>query len=121
MSEQAPAVTGFAAPAVDCADPPALADFWHRVLGGRIEVDEDLDASVLPPDGPRLDVLRVPEPKTVKDRLHIDLRTDDLDAAREQVLAPGAHPGRRRPRRRRLVRAARPEGNEFCLLGGPTG
>ena len=59
MSEQAPAVAGIAALAVDCADPPALAGWWSRLLGGEVEVDEDGDATLHTPDGLNIDFLRV--------------------------------------------------------------
>jgi hypothetical protein len=41
-----------------------------------------------------IDFLRVPEPKTVKNRLHLDLRSTDLAAATEQVLALMLRPRR---------------------------
>ena len=114
---RAPAVTGLSAIAVDCADPPALAAWWQSVLGGRVEVDDDGDARLLADGVPPLDFLRVPEPKTVKDRLHLDLATSDLAAATEQVLALGAtlapdvHEGGER-----WVVLRDPEGNELCLI-----
>jgi hypothetical protein len=37
MSEQAPAITGIAALAVDCHDPAGLARWWSRLLGGEVE------------------------------------------------------------------------------------
>ena len=40
VSEQAPAVVGIAALAVDCADPPGLAGWWSRLLGGEVEGNE---------------------------------------------------------------------------------
>ena len=41
MSEQAPAITGIAALAVDCHDPAGLARWWSRLLGGEVEVDPE--------------------------------------------------------------------------------
>jgi predicted enzyme related to lactoylglutathione lyase len=113
---EAPAVVGVAALAIDCADPPGLAGWWRRLLGGEVEVDDAGDATLRTPGGLAIDFARVPEPKTVKNRLHLDLRSSDLDAATEQALALGA------------TRAddvydggdwqvlRDPEGNEFCLL-----
>jgi len=86
------------------------------VVGGKIEYDDDGDATVQVEGWPRLDFLRVPEPKTVKNRVHLDLATVDFDAAVAATEAAGA------------VRALDvfdgdafavfrdPEGNEFCLL-----
>jgi Glyoxalase-like domain len=116
MSDDATAIGDIAALAVDCADPPALARWWSRLLGGTVEGDAAGDASLRTPGGLAIDFVRVPEPKTVKNRLHLDLRTTDLAGATEQALALGA------------VRAddvydggqwqvmRDPEGNEFCLL-----
>ena len=117
MSDEAPAVSGLAALVIDCADPPGLARWWSRLMGGEVHVDSDGDAALSTPIGLVIDFLRVPEPKTVKTRLHIDLRTSDVAEATEQALALGA------------IRAddvyvgggwqvlRDPEGNELCLLG----
>jgi catechol 2,3-dioxygenase-like lactoylglutathione lyase family enzyme len=116
MGTAAPAVTGLAALAVDCAEPEALCRWWQRLLGGDVEVDDDGDASLHLAAGPRIDFLRVPEPKTVKDRLHLDLRTSDLDQATEQVLAHGATRASDVYAGDSWVVLRDPEGNEFCLL-----
>ncbi|GAB3973287.1 VOC family protein [Plantactinospora veratri] len=60
----------------------------------------------------------VPEPKTVKNRMHLDVRTgvDDLAPVVEALVARGAkflHDGRQGPFR--WVTLADPEGNEFCV------
>ena len=116
MSEQAPAISGIAALAIDCHDPPALARWWSRLLGGEVEVDADGDATLHTPDGLAVDFLHVPEPKTAKNRLHLDLRSTDLTEATTQAVALGAtraddiYDGGRW----RVLRD--PEGNEFCLL-----
>jgi hypothetical protein len=134
----------------DCADPRALSLFWNEVLGYRLDSppppfetwDEALDAWGIPeerrndasasvdPDGvgPRLFFQKVPEGKSAKNRVHLDvraapgLRGDERRAALErrceELLAVGAT---------RLYRVeadqvdqghitmADPEGNEFCL------
>jgi predicted enzyme related to lactoylglutathione lyase len=113
----APCVVGLSAVAVDCADPAALAAWWQQLLGGRVEVDDDGDARLTADGFPPLDFLRVPEPKTVKNRLHLDLATSDLAEATAQVLALGAvlapdvHAGDAR-----WVVLRDPEGNELCLI-----
>ncbi|MDQ3709376.1 MAG: VOC family protein [Actinomycetota bacterium] len=107
--------------AVDAVDPRVVADFWCEVLGWRIVEQSDGVISIAPPNGawPTIDVLAVPERKTVKNRLHLDLRADGgpTEAELERLLALGA---------RRVdvgqspdsswVVLADPEGNEFCLL-----
>ena len=107
--------------AVDAADPAAQARWWQEVLGGTID-DEDPDEVAVGFEAglPELLFLRVPEAKSVKNRLHLDVRPPDgSDQATEleRLLALGA---------RRVdvgqagdvpwVVLADPEGNEFCLL-----
>jgi hypothetical protein len=131
---------------LDCANATTLAAFWKLALGYEDEpppapyatreewvraVDPGGDggpddgAWLHDPDGvgPRLSLLRVPEPKTAKNRLHLDLRVtgpgtpeerwatitsevDRLTAAGATVLQP--FPGHH-------VVMADPEGNEFCV------
>jgi hypothetical protein len=139
---------------IDCADPFELSSFWEGALGyepaeppeGSDSWEEWLEKMDVPRDewdpgprpynalvdpegrGPRIWFQRVPEPKTVKNRIHLDLNASDgpaapLDRRMEQVeaeverlLGLGA---------RRLavyeeqdhyhVVMADPEGNEFCL------
>jgi hypothetical protein len=116
MSEQAPAVAGIAALAIDCADPPALAGWWSRLLGGDVEVDEDGDATLHTPHGLNIDFVRVPDPRTVKNRLHLDLRSTDLDAATRQAEALGATRADDIYDGGRWQVMRDPEGNEFCIL-----
>lgn len=107
-------ITGLVALSIDCADPPALARFWQRLVGG--QVVDDGGGTELRTEALRFDFLPVPEPKTVKNRLHLDLRSDDYRGAIGQALAAGAtladdvHAGDRW----QVLRD--PEGNEFCIL-----
>ena len=116
MSEEAPAIVGIAALAIDCLDPMGLAHWWSRALGGTVEVHPPGYATLHTPAGLALDFLPVPEPKTGKNRLHLDLRSRDLSTATAQVLGLGA------TRAEELYAGGRwqvlrdPEGNEFCLL-----
>jgi hypothetical protein len=117
---------------VDCAHPAALARFWAQVLDGyavapydQAELDrlrangiddpED-DPTVLveaTPGRPRFFFVLVPEPKTVKNRLHFDLRADDPAAEVIRLVGLGA---RVTAEQDRLTVLEDPEGNEFCLL-----
>jgi hypothetical protein len=115
MSEQAPAIAGIAALAVDCHDPPGLARWWGRLLGGPVEVDADGDATLHAP-GLVIDFARVPEAKSVKNRLHLDLRSTDLAAATDQALALGATRADDVYDQGAWQVLRDPEGNEFCLL-----
>lgn len=116
MTDEAPAILGVAALVIDCADPSRLAKWWSRLIGGEVEVDADGDARIRTPFGIPIDFLKVPEPKVVKNRVHIDLRTTDVERATEQalrmggVLAEDVYAGENW----RVLRD--PEGNEFCLL-----
>ncbi|MER7283604.1 VOC family protein [Dactylosporangium sp. NPDC000244] len=107
--------------AIDAIEPRPVADFWCAVLGWQI-VEEEADIISLAPAAgamPGIDVVRVPERKSVKNRLHLDLRADGSTQAREveRVLALGA-------RRADVgqgpdvswVVLEDPEGNEFCIL-----
>jgi Glyoxalase-like domain len=115
VSEEAPAIVGIAALAVDCARPAELARWWSRLLGGRVEVDPGGDATLHGP-GLAIDFARVPEAKTVKNRLHLDLRSSDLAAATAQALALGATRADDIYDGGRWQVLRDPEGNEFCLL-----
>jgi catechol 2,3-dioxygenase-like lactoylglutathione lyase family enzyme len=134
----------------DCADPGALAGFWAEVLGYRLDDppagfatwDEALDAWGIPaehrndrsavrdPDGngPRLFFQKVPEGKTAKNRLHLDVRAapglegEARMAALEQECERLLPLGATRVRRYEAEEAGSghivmldPEGNEFCL------
>jgi predicted enzyme related to lactoylglutathione lyase len=107
--------------AINAVQPHVVADFWCEVLGWQV-VEQDAEViSIAPSDGgwPTIDVVAVPEGKTVKNRLHFDLRADGVTTAEEleRLLSLGA---------RRVdvgqapdaswVVLSDPEGNEFCLL-----
>ena len=107
----------------DCADARRMAAFWSAALGYELE-DEDQDGAYLADPTGRgwsLYFQIVPEGKSVKNRLHLDLRPPDSMAQEvERMVTLGA-------REHRLVEEAGsfwtvmldPEGNEFCVLRGP--
>jgi predicted enzyme related to lactoylglutathione lyase len=111
---------------VDCPDPERLAAFWAKVLDVAIEArlgdpPQFVNLASAEPGAPQVCFQRVPEPKSVKNRLHFDLQVEDVDEACARVEALG---GRRRDDHdfrehgfswRRMVD---PEGNEFCLIYG---
>jgi Glyoxalase-like domain len=128
---------------IDAADPHAQADFWAAALGYRVEdnsemierlitagvADESLTtmhngvrawrrAEAIRGGGRRLLFQTVPEPKTLKNRVHLDLnvgtenlgtevtRLEQLGATRQrEVIEPGTH----------HIVLTDPEGNEFCI------
>ncbi len=108
-------ITGVAALDIDCADPPGLARFWQQLLGGEVGVDDEGDAE-LTGGAVGLDFLRVPERKTVKNRLHLDLRSDDYDAAVAHALSSGASRADDVYDGGSWQVLRDPEGNEFCIL-----
>jgi predicted enzyme related to lactoylglutathione lyase len=116
VSDQAPAIAGIAALAIDCHDPPELARWWSRLLGGTVEVIADGDATLHTPGGLAIDFARVPEAKSVKNRLHLDLRSTDLAAATEQAVALGATRADDIYDGGKWQVLRDPEGNELCLL-----
>lgn len=95
---------------IDVIDLDRLARFWSGLLGLEITRREDDWVSL----GPHLALQRVPEPKTGKNRVHLDLVADDFAAATARAAELGATPAG--PMRENLWQVWRdPEGNEFCL------
>ena len=103
---------------VDSKDPRTLGRWWAEVLGWGLVEDEDGDVEISPAPGrsPSILFLHVPEPKIVKNRLHLDFRPDDRDAEVERVLALGAVHADVGQGDESWVVLADPEGNEFCIL-----
>ena len=120
---------------VDCARPSTLAAFWATVLDYRVapyddaeiarlraagihDIADDPSVMVLPPDnGPRIFFVQVPEPKTVKNRLHFDVQLragedlawlESLGARVLRPINPAAGPNG--------TVLLDPEGNEFCAF-----
>ena len=128
----------------DCVDAHAQARFWSSTLGYEIEDHHDLVQQMLDTgqatrddvverdgrlawreaaacraaDGTRLLFMVVPEPKTAKNRMHLDVHVPDgtRDAEVQRLIGMGAvhlHDGRQGPST--WVTLADPEGNEFCV------
>ena len=109
---------------VDCRDPRLLADFWGSVLGYRLEEADDESASIVPPEdgtGWAMLFFVVPEAKSVKNRLHLDLSPPETMAAEvERLVAAGATvQGRVDEGGSFWTVMLDPEDNEFCVLRGP--
>jgi predicted enzyme related to lactoylglutathione lyase len=109
---------------VDCRDPRLLADFWMAALGYRLEDADDEGVSIVPPEGASgwtLLFFVVPEGKSVKNRLHLDLSPPETMAAEvDRLRAAGATvQGRVDEGGSFWTVMLDPEGNEFCLLRGP--
>ncbi|CAM5247362.1 lactoylglutathione lyase [Streptomyces spiroverticillatus] len=118
--------------AIDCADPVGLARFWCAVLGYEVRAEEgdgeyvSIGSPAVPegrkrpgPVPPTLAFARVPEGKTGKNRLHIDVNPTDCDQEAEvaRLLTLGARPADvGQTGEESWVILADPEGNEFCVL-----
>src|SRR3954447_3742922 len=104
---------------IDCVDPAALARFWAEALDFKIDPSDDPnEISVSPKSGTGTPLLfiKVPEGKTIKNRLHLDLRPEDQAAEVDRLIGLGATTvdiGQGSPS---WVVLADPEGNEFCVL-----
>jgi catechol 2,3-dioxygenase-like lactoylglutathione lyase family enzyme len=108
----------------DCRDPAKVGTFWATVLGYEVvELDDD-GADIRDPSGAgwRIIFLVVPEGKSVKNRLHLDLRpTGSMAEEIERVRALGASEHRYVAEDGSFWTVMLdPEGNEFCILRGPS-
>ncbi|MDQ2813134.1 MAG: VOC family protein [Actinomycetota bacterium] len=106
---------------IDCADPALTAAFWERATGWtRRGASADGVSLRSPRDaGPYLTLLRVPDAKIVKNRIHLDVAPEpdeDHAAAVAALLAAGAVPVDVGQGTASWTVLADPEGNEFCVL-----
>jgi hypothetical protein len=105
--------TAFKDLCVDAHDAVRVGTFWAEALGQRL----DLDGSTPCVRGPNLFPLWVnvvPEPKTVKNRVHLDLRVPDVAVLLDLGASVVAE-------RDAFTVLADPEGNELCAFPGSTG
>ncbi len=109
--------------AIDCADPKLVATFWSRVLDWPLKEEPSGEWWIsstgepwAPP--PVLVFAAVPEPKTVKNRVHIDVNPSGAEQAEEleRLLSLGARHVDIGQGDAPWVVLADVEGNEFCLL-----
>lgn len=117
---------------VDCAHPASLARFWAAALDGYAirpyddaeierlrsigitDLEDDPSVCIDSADGrPTIFFQRVPEPKTVKNRLHLDLTTADRPTEVRRLCALGA---KVLWELESNITLADPEGNEFCVM-----
>ena len=112
---------------VDAGDAAALAAFWAEALGWAVGPGASAEMAMIggparPSDTPGWLFLRVPEPRTAKNRVHVDLEADDLEAETGRLVGLGAtvlHEKREWGAHWRTL--ADPEGNEFCVVQRPAG
>ena len=104
---------------IDCSDSRSLAPFWSAALGWAITYNED-DGALLEDTGgaePKLFLQVVPEPKSGKNRAHVDLVVEDFasELERLQVLGASVISTSTTPAGKPSAVLADPQGNEFCL------
>ncbi len=101
----------------DTTDATALATWWAEQTGGTITEENDgWYVIVAVPDGPALSFQKVDQPTTGKNRLHLDVLTDDLAAEVDRLRAAGAGlVAERGDENFRWVTLTDPDGNEFCV------
>lgn len=104
---------------LDCADLDRMEAFWTSALGYRRSGSVGSYVALRPPEGevgPRLILQRVPEGKTVKNRMHLDWVAADAEAEAERVIGLGASLDARVEEHGMVwIRMRDPEGNEFCI------
>lgn len=110
---------------LDCDDADALAGFWSAALGYKRGAFDHPYVRLSDPAGRRPDLLlqQVPEAKSGKNRMHLDLQVIDVDGEVGRLVGAGA----------RVIEQAHdddgfltvvledPQGNEFCVLRPPAG
>ena len=121
---------------IDCHDIKAQSRWWAGVLNWKVAFEADDEIAIVPPiafseqgqsippleRGPGLVFVPVPEGKTVKNRLHLDLAPpagDDQEAEVRRLESLGATRidiGQPDDQKATWAVMADPEGNEFCLL-----
>jgi catechol 2,3-dioxygenase-like lactoylglutathione lyase family enzyme len=126
VRRRAPYLRGELVVVIDCSDLDRSAEFWAGVLGYvRGDSTGGPYLSLDPAGGEGVEILlqRVPEDKRAKNRVHLDLRTDDLESEVGRVLGLGAVVLTDQPISEggwRWHILADPDGNEFCILQPPT-
>ena len=107
---------------VDCADHDVVVAFWSTALGWKSRRVNRQYVTLAPPagsPGPAILFQLVPEPKTVKNRVHLDFAADSMAGEVARLVGLGATViAERRLGSLRWTVMADPEGNEFCVLGG---
>jgi hypothetical protein len=115
---------------IDCTDPAPVAHFWNEALGwGGVAVSDNGDGALCgsPAGGIYLEFVRVPEPKAVKNRVHLGLDAgslEELDHELTRLAALGATVGWEEEFPPPVAASYRNvvlrdvESNEFCLSGG---
>jgi predicted enzyme related to lactoylglutathione lyase len=102
----------------DCADAERLAGFWSSVLDEAVDPGASPDfATITSRTSASWMFVKVPEPKSVKNRVHVDLATEDLDAELARLTGLGAaRVADHDESGTRWTTLSDPEGNEFDVV-----
>jgi len=109
---------------LDCADPHRLAPFWAEALRYHANPYQAPYLTLTDPTGrsPELVLQKVPEPKQGKNRMHLDLFGNDIEAEARRMESLGARRLSKEPvlgpTGDRWIVMADPDGNEFCVCQG---
>ena len=110
---------------IDCADHEVVVPFWLAAMGDYSRVDVNEQYVAIAPAEPSIGrpailFQKVPEAKTVKNRVHLDLRGESMAAEVERLTTLGATFVAERTLGEdvRWTVMGDPEGNEFCVSGG---
>jgi predicted enzyme related to lactoylglutathione lyase len=109
---------------LDAHHPSRLAEFWAQALHRNVADSATEQFASIPPDddpahGPLLMFHQVPEGKNVKNRVHLDLKADDVHAEADRLISLGAKQTRFLTENNdRWISFTDPEGNEFDLVAG---
>jgi len=109
---------------IDCPDPDSVAAFWEQFLGYQrrpVNPDSPYVTIERPADADGLSHItfqRVPEPKEIKARVHLDLFVENAQQTFDAMVSAGALPLQTTEAGQWTTRTLQdPAGNEFCLIG----
>ena len=105
----------------DCENPARVAAFWGTALGYAVRNVNDGFSMATHPEGvrPMLLFIKVPEPRAVKNRMHMDVSADDREAEIERLVGLGATRGETHSMPNYGITwtvLQDPEGNELCVV-----
>ena len=107
---------------LDCTDARALAPFWSEALHYREHESWDGGVVLVPKEGegPALVLQCVPESKQAKNRMHLDITTEEVEPEAQRLEALGAKriSGLQRLGPTSWLTMVDPAGNEFCVCNG---
>jgi predicted enzyme related to lactoylglutathione lyase len=107
----------------ECRDLELVSAFWQAALGWPERAVRERDALVAPAGWgfPRIGFRLVDTPKEGKNRVHLDLTADDMEAEVRRLEGLGAKRGPTMTEGLLLTAMRDPEGNEFCVAQHPAG